>query len=223
MEEGLVYGACRERVGELVRGLGAEELARMVPATPAWSVHDVVAHLVGIAVDVNAGKLDGLGSDPWTAAQVDARKDASVDEMLDEWTAAAPQFEAGITALGGLLAAGAVADIWNHEQDIRGALGVEGGRDPEAEKLAIAAYAELRSGTLAAFGVAPLRLRGGVDEWTVGEGEPAATVTTEPYELARLVCFRRTADEIRAYRWEGDPEPYVTALTDESPPAPLPT
>jgi uncharacterized protein (TIGR03083 family) len=222
MDEGLVYGACRERVGELVRHLDDAQLATAVPATPAWSVHDVVAHLVGITADVNAGNLDGIGSDPWTAAQVGARADTPIAVLLDEWSTAAPQFEAGLTAIGGLLAAGAVADIWNHEQDIRGALGVEGGRDPEAEKLAIEGYAALRAGTLDAAGLAPLRLRAGVDEYTTGEGEPGATVTTEPFEIARLLCIRRTADEARAYRWEGDAEPYVVALTADGPAAPLP-
>ncbi len=61
-------------------------------------------------------------------------------------------------------------------------------------------------------GVAPLRFRAGVDEWRFGEGEPGATVIAEPYELARLICGRRTAEQIRGYLWDGDPEPYVSLL-----------
>jgi uncharacterized protein (TIGR03083 family) len=223
MDEGLVYGACRERVGELVRDLGEAELARKVPATPDWSVHDAVAHLAGLTVDVNAGRIDGLGSDTWTAAQVDARRDRPIGDILAEWDEAAPQFEAGITALGGTMAAMAVADVWNHEQDIRGALSVEGGRDPEAEHLSIRGYADLRGGAFGASGLAPLRLRSGVEEWVTGEGEPGATVTTEPFELARLLCIRRTVDQIRGYRWDGDADPYVAALSAGAPTAPLPT
>jgi uncharacterized protein (TIGR03083 family) len=219
---GTVYGACRERISALARGLDEAQAATVVPATPAWTVHDAVAHLVGITADLNVGKLEGVGSDEWTAAQVESRRDASMADLVSEWTAAAPQFEASITAIGGVLAAASVADIWNHEQDIRGALRIEGGHDPAAEKLAIEGYAELRKGTLDAAGLAPLRLRAGVDEWVIGDGEPAATVTTEPFEIARLICIRRTADEARAYRWEGDAEPYVRALTDDGPREPLP-
>jgi uncharacterized protein (TIGR03083 family) len=221
-EVGTVYGACRERVGEMVRDLDAAQLATTVPAAPAWTVHDTVAHLVGIAADLNAGKVDGIGSDAWTGAQVESRRGVPIGELLAEWEANAPAFEASITALGGFMAAMAVADVWNHEQDIRGALGVEGGHDPAAEKLAIEGYAALRGGTLDAAGLAPLRLRAGIDEWTTGEGEPGATVTTEPFEIARLLCIRRTAAEARAYRWEGDAEPYVVALTADGPAAPLP-
>jgi hypothetical protein len=68
-----------------------------------------------------------------------------------------------------------------------------------------------------------LRLRAGVDEWVVGHGDPDVTVTTEPYELARFICFRRTADQVRAYRWEGDPEPYIALFTGDGPPERLPT
>jgi uncharacterized protein (TIGR03083 family) len=219
---GTVYGACRERLSALVRGLDEAQAATVVPATPAWTVHDAVAHLVGITADLNAGNLDGIGSDPWTEAQVESRRGMSMGELIAEWTAAAPQFEASITAVGGVVAAAAVADIWNHEQDIRGALNIEGGHDPAAEKLAIEGYAALRKGTLDAAGLPPLRLRAGVDEWTIGEGEPAATVTTEPFEIARLICIRRTAEEARAYQWEGDAEPYVQVLTADGPREPLP-
>jgi uncharacterized protein (TIGR03083 family) len=222
MDEGLVYGACRERLSALVRDLDDARAGTVVPATPAWTVHDAVAHLVGITADLNAGKLDGIGSDAWTAAQVDARRDASMPDLVTEWEAEAPQFESSISALGGVMAAMAVADVWNHEQDIRGALGVEGGHDPAAEKYAIEGYAGLRRGTLDAAGLPPLRLRAGVDEWLIGEGEPAATVTAEPFELARLICIRRTAEEARGYRWEGEAEPYVRVLTDDGPRAPLP-
>ena len=43
------------------------------PATPQWRVHDVLAHLVGVPDDVVHGRMDGLASDAWTQAQVDAR------------------------------------------------------------------------------------------------------------------------------------------------------
>ena len=39
----------------------------VVPATPEWRAHDVLAHLVGVTDDVVNGRLDGIATDAWTA------------------------------------------------------------------------------------------------------------------------------------------------------------
>jgi uncharacterized protein (TIGR03083 family) len=222
-DEGTIYGACRERVSTLVRDLDDERAGRPVPATSDWSIHDVVAHLVGVVADLNAGRVEGAGSAEWTGAQVAARRGLSMADLVAEWEDGAPRFQAGLTAIGGPMAALTVADVWNHEQDIRGALGIEGGHDPAAEHLAIAGYCSARTGQIGEAALAPLRLRSGNDEWVVGDGAPGATVTAEPYELARFICLRRTPDQMRAYRWDGDPEPYVAMLSADAPSEPLPS
>jgi uncharacterized protein (TIGR03083 family) len=220
---GLVYGACRERISELVRDLDAGAAAQRVSATPDWTIHDVVAHLTGIVADINAGNLDGVGTPARTAAQVAERQDVSIPDLLAEWGDGAGQFEAALTMLGGPVAALAVADIWNHEQDLRGALGVKGGRDPLAEELAIVGYSDARTKDLNAAGLGALRLRAGANEWVMGHGEPGATVTTEPYELARFICYRRTAEQAKAYGWDGEAAPYIELFTGAGPAEPLPT
>src|SRR5260370_964850 len=48
----------------------------------AGSVHDVVAHLAGTVTDVLGGRLDGVGSDPWTAAQVGTRRDMPIAALV---------------------------------------------------------------------------------------------------------------------------------------------
>jgi hypothetical protein len=53
-----------------------------------------------------------------------------------------------------------------------------------------------------------LRIRAGTREWTIGDGEPAATVTADPFELARAASGRRSWDQVRAFEWEGNPEPF---------------
>lgn len=217
---GLVYGACRERVTELVRDLTPEQAGVIVPACPGWTVHDTIAHLVGIVTDVNNGNLDGVGEDRWTEAQVVARRDATMAEMLAEWAEGSPQLEDGIRAFGGLMAQATVADAWNHEQDIRGALDAPGGRDPAAELASLEGYIGLRAAGFA--GLAPLRFVAGHHEFSTGEGEPGATVTAEPFELARMICGRRTVEEMRAYRWDGDPEPYLAVLAERAPANALP-
>src|SRR4051812_2600102 len=94
------YEGCRERIGSLVSELDAQRAATPVPACPDWSVHDVVAHLVGVVDDVLAGRLDGVATEPWTAAQVDSRRDRSISELVSEWSALAAGFSSLIDTIG---------------------------------------------------------------------------------------------------------------------------
>jgi uncharacterized protein (TIGR03083 family) len=222
IDVGVVYGACRERIAQLVRDLGPEQAQTRIPACPDWTVHDLVAHLAGTVTDVAAGKLDGVGTDEWTAAQVEARRDTPIPDLLAEWDGAAPQFEEGLRLIGGTMAALAVADVWNHEQDLRGALDADGGADPAAEITAVEGYLPRVGAGLAANGLAPLRCRAGAQEIVSGDGEPGATLTAEPFEIARAIAGRRTADQLAAYHWDGDAQPYIAALAAGGPTAPLP-
>jgi hypothetical protein len=43
---GAMHRASRQRVGDLVADVDPD---RAVPATPSWTVHDVLAHLAGLA------------------------------------------------------------------------------------------------------------------------------------------------------------------------------
>lgn len=219
---GLQYGAVRERVTALVADLSEEQAATPVPACPGWTVHDLVAHLSGAAVDIVGGNLDGVGSPPWTAAQVDARRDVPIPELLATWAEVSPQLEDGLRAFGGLLASLGVADAWNHEQDLRGALGAPGGADPAAEHTAIVGYGTLAGNAFTAAGVAPLRVEAGDVSFVTGEGDPGATVIGSPYELARAVSGRRTGPQLHALTWEGDAEPYIRVLADMGPTEALP-
>ena len=65
-----------------------------------WTVRDVVAHVVGIAADLNAGRFGSGSADDWAAEQVRSRKDRSVDELSDEWDLEAPRFEDGLRLFG---------------------------------------------------------------------------------------------------------------------------
>jgi uncharacterized protein (TIGR03083 family) len=218
---GKQYGSCRERITALVTDLTDDQAATPVAACPGWTVHDVVAHLVGSVADVLAGRMDGVGSPAWTAAQVDARRDAPIAEMLAEWHAAAPQFEDTLRAIGGQLAALGVADAWNHEQDLLGALGRPGSNDPAVELTAVEGYAPMVGGTWATAGVAPLRIQVGDAHVLSGDGAPGATVTGTPYELARALAGRRTETQLRALIWDGDADPYVEVLASMGPVEPL--
>jgi Mycothiol maleylpyruvate isomerase N-terminal domain len=62
------YRELRDRVTELVRANDDSRLDVIAPATPAWRVRDVVAHLAGVCDDVTHGNMDGVASDEWTGA-----------------------------------------------------------------------------------------------------------------------------------------------------------
>src|SRR5690349_1912685 len=94
MDPGPVYAEGRRRVSALVRDLPPERADLPVPGCPQWRVKDVVSHLTGICADVLAGNIEGVATDPWTAAQVDARRDRSIAEIVAEWDEIAPQVEA---------------------------------------------------------------------------------------------------------------------------------
>jgi uncharacterized protein (TIGR03083 family) len=218
---GQQYGSCRERIVTLASDLTDEQAAIPVAACPGWTVHDLVAHLVGSVADVLAERVDGIGSPAWTAAQVEARRDASIAEMLAEWHDAAPQFEDTLRTVGGQMAALGVADAWNHEQDLRDALGLPATNDPTVEHTAIEGYAPMVGGTWAADGVAPLRVVAGDAAVLSGDGEPGATVTGTPYELARTLAGRRTEAQLRSLAWSGDADPYIAVLAGMGPLEPL--
>ena len=55
------YRGVRVRVRGLVVEYGAEADS-VVPATPEWTVHDVVADLGGITADIVSGNLAGAGT-----------------------------------------------------------------------------------------------------------------------------------------------------------------
>jgi hypothetical protein len=62
------------------------------------------------------------------------------------------------------------------------------------------------------------RLRAGDRDWVEGAGPPAAVLEAAPFELFRALSGRRSAGQVRALAWDGDPEPYLDVLS----PYPMP-
>jgi hypothetical protein len=81
---GAVYRDHVAAVGALAPTLTDEQLAAAVPGTPAWSVHEVLAHLAGAATDAVTGRMDGAPSPEWTSRHVRERAALPVDELIDE-------------------------------------------------------------------------------------------------------------------------------------------
>jgi uncharacterized protein (TIGR03083 family) len=199
------YRAVRRRTSDLVREVPTDRMEEIAPATPEWRVRDVLAHMVGVCADAVEGRLDGVATDPWTAAQVDARRGVTVGAMLDEWERYGPQFEGALEVIPAVTASQAVFDAITHEQDIRHALGVPGAR--ECDAIGIAFDFAARGRTF--FELPAIRVVTDGDEVVSGAGDPVATLATSKFEFMRAVSGRRTAAEIAAYDWEGVVEPDV--------------
>jgi uncharacterized protein (TIGR03083 family) len=197
------YAGCRARITELVTSLSDEDAATPVPTCPRWTVHDVVAHASGVVDDVMNGRLDGVASDPWTAAQVDARRDKTIAEMIAEWEANAPGFEGLLDSIGDP-GRQAVADVVTHEHDIRTALGQAGARDSDAVAIGFGFMAHAFVDALALEGVS-LRVEA-TDGSAFGQPDAAATLRGAPFELLRAMTGRRSVAQLRDMEWAGDPD-----------------
>ena len=140
VDHGALYAHLRGELLALLRSRPGADLDIAVPATPDWTVHDVVAHLVGITADLNAGRFPSGGEGDWTDAQVAARSRATLDELAAEWEDEAPTFEDGLRLLGEELGRHFVADLVVHATDVRSALGLPSPWDPVALDAALAHY-----------------------------------------------------------------------------------
>jgi uncharacterized protein (TIGR03083 family) len=231
------YGDARVRLGSLLGGMEPARLDTAVPACPGWTVRDVLAHVVGVAADwysdrVVPGLMDAWADeeaaaerDAWTQRQIDDRRWCDAGCLLVEWERWSAAVEHRLRSGDGLPAdpppdvlVVAPADLAVHIQDIRAALGAAGDRSSAATKLAFGVYRTWLGMRLASTGLPALRLHDGTREWVVGAGMAQATVTAEGFELFRAISGRRSAGQIRAMAWDGDPEPYVPIVS----PYPLP-
>lgn len=232
------YAETQQALVKLTESLPEKTLATIVPATPEWSVKDVVAHVTGVAADVAGGRippeLDLVASlsdpkqaarrDELTAQQVASRRDHSIGEIVAEWNACLDDVLAMIRGekpfphFVPFADAILVTDLAVHAQDVRNTIGRPGDRDSAGVGIALASYAGALMLRLAQNGLPPLRLRYDGKERSVGEGEPGATLSGDRYEIFRALAARRTVEQVLAMDWEGDPTPYIEVLPAYDPP-----
>lgn len=232
------YAEGRARIAELVTDVDDGRVAETVPTCPAWTVHDVLAHLSGVCADIVAGNLEGVTTDPWTQAQVDARRERSTRELLAEWDEFGRQVEAMADAFPGRTGAQLVLDLTTHEHDIRLAFDRPGARDSRGVDIGLTFLVPQGLQThCAVLGLDPIEVRAGDQSWIAGTGDapvtdgaiwgqvlmgadppvadtpPVGTLTLAPFELFRALTGRRSERQIRAYDWSVDPTPYLPAFS----------
>lgn len=81
---GALYRDHVSAVGALARDLTDDQLQTAVAGTPAWTVHDVLAHMAGVAADNVTGRMDGAPSPEWTARHVNERAHLPVADLVEE-------------------------------------------------------------------------------------------------------------------------------------------
>lgn len=192
-DPGYFYRTARERIISLVTARGVDT-DRMVPATPLWSVKDVLAHVAGVARDAVTGNLEGVTTDPWTAAQVERGRHLTVAQLVEQWEADGPFLDLVFAdAIDGIPARG-VIDVLTHEADLRNAIGLP--FSIPADALAWAA------------GV----MRRNFHDEVVTAGLPPVEVAATDAQWMRGRVGRLTADEVRQLPWSSDPEPYLSTF-----------
>lgn len=210
----LLYRSIRQAFSDEVRNAPADALARPVPATPGWTVRDVVAHLAGTTADLNAGNLGGVGSEEWTGAQVESRRDLAIDLVLDEWARESVAVEEGLPLLPNWAGAQLVGDAITHTLDAEAALGSTALRAHPAVSASARYYGKLAADRAREAGRAPLWFV--LDDAPVPAGSVAVRAT--PFELLRAATGRRSPAQIAALDWGGaDPSPYLELFSTYPP------
>jgi uncharacterized protein (TIGR03083 family) len=223
-----IYDATRRDVTALLKSLSEEELDTPVPATEGWTIRNIATHLAADAACAIAGDFpreffEAFGEEDavvtlneWTSGQLKDREGLSLQEVLDRWEESAERvmelmrgesdWPADMPWFADRVL---LTDLAVHQQDIFGALGIEKERDSAQVKIGLSGYIATMGFRLQAAGGPVLKLVAGDKEWTAGGDEPDATVSATRYEYFRAMSGRRSPDQIRAYDWTGDPEPFI--------------
>ena len=214
LDPAALYEVERRAFLDSLGALPAQSLATVVPATPAWTVRDVLAHLVGITADLNAQRFGSGDGDAWTASQVAGRAGRSVDDLAAEWDREAPTFEHGLRLFGYFLGAHYLGDLLHHVGDVRVALAQPPARDDEAIAVGLDFYLESFEETLTQTGLGAVDVEAGNERWRLGAGDPIASVGATRYEMFRALGGRRTLPELRQrLNWSGDVDAVIAVVS----------
>jgi uncharacterized protein (TIGR03083 family) len=215
------YRMVRERVVALVRGrAGIAELT--VPACPGWTIRQVVAHLTGVAQDIDALNLEKKGTGPWADAQVARLGGHRIDDLLDLWGQSLDSVSANLAFASDAGICQLVFDTLTHEHDIRGALGQPGSRAGDlAFKAALGFVTTMGDQFIRQAELPALRL----STPTIGSvqlGDPHTArghveLNISDFETLRAFGGRRSIGQLLALPWLGNPTDLMPAFTDVLP------
>ncbi|OBG28795.1 maleylpyruvate isomerase N-terminal domain-containing protein [Mycobacterium sp. 852002-51057_SCH5723018] len=211
------YGLVYRRVDALIRGR-AEVAELTVPACPAWTIRQTVAHLAGVAQDIVALNMERKGADFWTQAQVERLGEHGIDELLDLWGQLIDPVTAILPLAPQASTCQLVFDTLTHEHDIRGALNEPGSRTGDlVYEVALGFVTTTGDQFTPQAGLPALRLV----TPTIGSvqlGDPQSTrgqvaLSVSDFEALRAFGGRRSVRQLLALPWHGDPADLLPAFT----------
>lgn len=207
------YGELRTRVSSLVADLAPEQANAVVPACPSWTVTQTLAHLVGVSIDIVDGNMEGVTTEAWTGSQVERFAGLGIAGLLERWAATAPVIDSLGGVVPGQVASQLVFDAVTHEHDLRAAVARPGGRDSSAVVVGFGFVQQMLQARAAAGSVPPLVLHVEDADLLVGDALVGSSnsVRASRWELLRSFSGRRSAAQVAALDWRGDPTPYLLA------------
>jgi hypothetical protein len=128
----------RARVVALLRQTPEQTAASQVPHCPTWTIAELAAHLLGVPDDIVHGRMEGVGSDAWTQAQVVRHQAKTLRQIADELAALAERFDPMLPHVPAMARSQMVMDAVTHEHDLRHAVGAPGERDSTAVRAGLA-------------------------------------------------------------------------------------
>ena len=210
MDSARIYQNCQDRLLDLAPTLDRDQLSTVVPACPDWTVQQVYAHLTGLGADVVSGAVTPPVGDEVTARQVADRAHLDIGAITDQWRESAPALLELLRTRTRRRYALLALDLWHHENDLRGALGLAALTE-DADQLAdfpLGGLAKVWSADHPAVRVVATDTG---QEWVLGE-DPGLTLRGTAYELARAVTGRRGVRQILAMDWTGGDPATVAPL-----------
>ena len=203
----------QRRVMELVESLDPEECEQGVPACPAWTVTQLLAHMVGLSADVLAGDEPGDHNSTWTQRQVDSRADRGPADLATEWLSLTQPMQDWMRRHG----VRPLNDVVIHEQDLRGAVGRPGGRDTDGLAAVRDVMAQRFATRIRRAQLPPVQLESPEWMFSTGDAEPGLELSAPTFDLARALMTRRTADQLREWARSGEVDPYLPMFSGLGP------
>ena len=154
--------------------------------------HDVAAHLVGTPAELAAGNFPTGDVGGWLQSIVDARHDADIQSLVDEWHALDGTIEPMMQGPGALM----FGDVAVHEHDLRATLDRPDHEAMEVDTLVTFALESMAAPARDA-GLGAIVVEHDGSTWRSHDEDPGWTLCVEPWEAVRALYSRRTVEELR--------------------------
>lgn len=202
VEVARAYLEFRSRIVSLIREIPESQASLPVPLCPDWKVSSLISHIVGVPEDILAGRMNGVGTEAWTQAQVDRHEGESLSQLADALLATATEFDVLLPHIPSPTNSQMVMDAVTHEHDLRHAVGRTGGQDSEGIEVALGF------------------LLNTVEEKAPGRAQELSDSGVSRYELLRSLSGRRSIEQMNQLGLDGS---QIATLSKGSPMVAPPT